>query len=80
MVYTDAGLDDQITNYGKAIRAKFNADTGFSPIKTYMNYGHGDESLATLYGQSKLKTLAAAKKKYDPSGVFNAYHALPTSA
>lgn len=78
MAYNDASIDNAITNYSMAIRAKFQADTGFPTLKTYMNYGRGDEPISVLYGQSKLQTLGVAKKKYDPSGVFNAYHAIPT--
>lgn len=77
MAYNDASIDNAITNYSMAIRAKFQANTGFPTLKTYMNYGRGDEPIAVLYGQSKLQTLGVTKKKYDPSGVFNAYHAIP---
>jgi len=54
--------------------------SGYPITHVYQNYAHGDEPLSQLYGRDKWrqKRLTELKNKFDPKGVFNAYHAIPS--
>ena len=54
------------------------AQTG-GKLRTWVGFSNGDESLESIFSKENLPRLAALKKEYDPHGLFNAYHPLPTS-
>ncbi|KAK8108235.1 uncharacterized protein PG998_010248 [Apiospora kogelbergensis] len=64
---------------GRDVRAALAATSGYGNLTVYVNYAWGDESLESIYGAKKLPRLARLKAQYDPSNVFQFYHALPTS-
>lgn len=51
---------------------------GTNDLITYVGFSHGNEPLESIYSKENLPRLAALKKEIDPSGLFNAYHPLPT--
>ncbi|RYP12518.1 hypothetical protein DL765_007280 [Monosporascus sp. GIB2] len=55
--------------------------SGYDTVAVYQNYGHGDEAPSILYGSDEWRheRLTALKNSYDPQGVFNAYHPIPTA-
>jgi FAD/FMN-containing dehydrogenase len=81
--YDEASLDAVASDFGERARAFMHRNNGFLDRKPrcYINYGHGDESLEELYGHDewRLQRLKTLKKKYDPTGVFSAYHPIPTA-
>ena len=77
--YTDSSLDNAINGYAEQIRDIVAKTAGTNGLEVYVSYSHGDESIETLYSAAKLPRLAGLKKQYDPSGLFDAYHPLPTS-
>ncbi|KAJ6013601.1 FAD-binding domain-containing protein [Penicillium herquei] len=61
------------------LRAIISDTAGTDGLKAYVGFSHGDEPLESIFAADKLPHLAALKKQYDPEGLFNAYHPLPTS-
>lgn len=55
------------------------ATAGTDGLAVYIGFSNGDEPIEAIWSKQHLPRLAALKKKYDPSGLFNAYHPLPTS-
>lgn len=55
--------------------------SGYDSWIVYQNYGHGDEPPSILYGTEEWRheRLTTLKDQYDPKGVFNAYHAVPST-
>lgn len=51
---------------------------GTKGLQAYIGFSHGDETLESDWSKEKLPRLAALEKRYDPSGIFNAYRPLPT--
>ncbi|KFA46213.1 hypothetical protein S40293_07182 [Stachybotrys chartarum IBT 40293] len=53
--------------------------SGYDELHVYQNYANDDEPLSALYGfdDARHKRLTALKKKYDPRGHFDGYHAIP---
>ena len=45
------------------------------PLRAYLNYGFGDETLTELYGDEpwRVPRLRALKKQYDPENRFGFY-------
>lgn len=70
---TDATVDD----YGKKFRQTLLDTAGTKGLECYVGFSHGDEPLESIFSREKLPQLAALKKKYDPCGLFNAFHPLP---
>ncbi|KAI1261812.1 FAD binding domain-containing protein [Xylariaceae sp. FL1019] len=68
--YDDSSLDAEAAKFGNKVRDLLRSTSGLPRNQTYVNFAHGDEPLAEVYGDSlaRLKTL---KKKYDPTNVFN---------
>jgi hypothetical protein len=62
-----------------AIREDFAAHSGYDGLASYMNFGHGDETLEQIYSPRKLPRLAALKNQYDPENRFKFQFPLPTS-
>ncbi|KAI1817111.1 hypothetical protein GGS20DRAFT_99458 [Poronia punctata] len=76
IIMVDAGeAGDKV---GAELRGDFVATSGYPDLAVYVNYVHGDESLAQVYGKAQLPKLAALKKKWDPNNVFGFSNALPT--
>lgn len=57
----------------KNARNEFQTTAGTSELSIYVNYAHGDEGPAVLYGDN-LSRLQQLKKKWDPNGRFNSYN------
>ncbi|KAF2832646.1 FAD-binding domain-containing protein [Ophiobolus disseminans] len=74
--YEDPSLESDVNKFAKELRQSFDSASGFDTPKVYVNYGHGDESQETLFGQRKLTRLRALKKRFDSRGVFSFYHPL----
>ncbi|KAL9116359.1 MAG: hypothetical protein Q9187_007117 [Circinaria calcarea] len=55
--------------------------SGYDRMVIYQNYAHDDEPLSALYGYEEWhhEHLSALKRKYDPHGCFNGYHAVPAN-
>ncbi|KAI9780497.1 MAG: hypothetical protein M1816_002836 [Peltula sp. TS41687] len=77
--YTDASTDDDVTGYPRRMRDALVHTAGTNGLEIYVGYSHGDETLEQLYSKKKLPRLAVLKKTIDPSGLFNAYHPVPTA-
>ncbi|KAL2167886.1 hypothetical protein VTG60DRAFT_673 [Thermothelomyces hinnuleus] len=74
--------DSDIEHYPQRIRAALAKTSGMDGpdgLAAYINFSNGDEPIESIYSKKHLPRLAALKKKYDPHGLFNAYHPLPTS-
>lgn len=73
-------LRDVGDSFARGMRETWIASSGYTEKggTIYINYAHGDESLETRYGASKLPRLAKLKK-WDPSNVFAYSNALPIS-
>lgn len=71
---TDADVDYLPERMRDAIVAT--ADT--NGLAIYVGYSSGDEPIEAIWSKKHLARLAVLKKQYDPSGLFNAYHPLPT--
>lgn len=52
---------------------------GTDGLAVYVGFSNGDEPIESIFSKEHLPRLAALKKEYDPEGLFNAYHPLPTS-
>ncbi|PVH94492.1 FAD-binding domain-containing protein [Periconia macrospinosa] len=74
--YEDRSLESQVTKFAEDLRDSFVPTSGFATPKVYVNYGHGDESRETLFGERKLQRLRALKKRFDSHNVFSLYHPL----
>ena len=83
MEYEDDSVAEAADTWAKKWRDHFRQPdvSGYDRWFTYQNYGHGDEPPSVLYGRAKWRhqKLTALKNAYDPQGVFNAFHAVPTS-
>ncbi|KAI1161563.1 hypothetical protein F5B18DRAFT_627380 [Nemania serpens] len=81
--WTDDSVAKIGNNWAQKWRAVLNKPqtNGYDTVAVYQNYGHGDEAPSILYGTEKWrqKKLTALKNAYDPRGVFNAYHAIPST-
>ncbi|KAK9425261.1 putative FAD-binding PCMH-type domain-containing protein [Seiridium unicorne] len=60
------------------LRNEWVKTSGYPELTVYLNYAHGDEKLWQIYGRDKLPTLAALKKKWDPTNVFGFNNPIPT--
>ncbi|KAJ5427185.1 FAD-binding domain-containing protein [Penicillium sp. CMV-2018d] len=79
IVYSDNTSTDATVKYAPQKLRSVIADTaGTDGLKAYVGFSHGDEPLESIFATDKLPHLAALKKQYDPEGLFNAYHPLPT--
>ena len=76
--YSDESLDDETTGYPRRMRDALVPTAGTDGLEVYVNYSSGDETLEQLYSKEKLPRLAALKNAIDPSGLFNAYHPVPS--
>ncbi|KAJ8120853.1 hypothetical protein ONZ43_g2543 [Nemania bipapillata] len=63
--YTSPSIDAAAIAWGQQVRSYWAASAGTSCTSSYVNFAHGDESLAQIYGSS-LGQLKQLKKKYDP--------------
>jgi FAD/FMN-containing dehydrogenase len=67
-----------IDNLPKKIRSAISDTAGTNGLAAYVGFSNGDEKLESLFSAEHMPRLAALKKRYDPDGLFNAYHPLPT--
>ena len=81
MTYTDPSVADPADKWALQWRDHFAQPkvSGYDKIVIYQNYAHDDEPLSALYGYEKWRheRLSTLKRKYDPHGLFNGYHAVP---
>lgn len=78
MMYNDDTTTDESIGYPAQMRETMASTAGTNGFEVYVSYSHGDETVEQLYSAANLPRLAALKKEIDPSGLFNAYHPLPT--
>lgn len=71
--------DASIEYLPEKMRSTIASTAGTDGLQVYIGFSNGDEPVESVFGKEKLPRLAALKKKYDPDGLFNAYHPLPTS-
>ncbi|KAI1412820.1 hypothetical protein F5Y13DRAFT_199678 [Hypoxylon sp. FL1857] len=79
IVYGNNTNDAAIEYLPQRIRATIADSAGTGGLTTYLGFSRGDEPLESLFSAEHLPLLSALKKEYDPQGLFNAYHPLPTS-
>lgn len=70
-------LDEAVDSFLVDARKKFTVTSGYDNLTMYNNYGHGDESAATLYSSRKLGRLIRLKRKWDPKQQFSFNNPLP---
>lgn len=63
---------------GPQLRSSLARAGGYDDDAVYVSYSHGDEKLEQIYGTRKLPRLAALKKLWDPTNVFDYNITLPT--
>ncbi|KAG9511558.1 hypothetical protein KCV07_g10092, partial [Aureobasidium melanogenum] len=79
ITFSDNTSTDATTgNYYAKWRDTIVHTAGTEGLQAYIGFSHGDEPLESNWSREKLPRLAALKKRYDPSGMFNAYRPLPT--
>jgi hypothetical protein len=64
---------------GRELRDSWVKTSGYPELSIYVNYAHGDEELAQIYGRDKLPRLASLKKTWDPNNIFGYNNALPVT-
>ncbi|KMU86345.1 hypothetical protein CIHG_04134 [Coccidioides immitis H538.4] len=81
MAYTDNTIADAADDWARGWRDTISSPdvSGYEQMVQYQNYAHGDEPLSALYGYAKWRhaLLTGLKRRYDPHGFFNGYHAVP---
>ena len=81
MTYSDRSVADAADAWAMQWRDHFGQPevSGYDKLVIYQNYAHGDEPLSALYGHElwRHERLSALKRKYDPHGLFDGYHAVP---
>lgn len=79
--YPDETLDAVVDEWLRHATGILHATGGFATPAVYVNHAQGDEGLAAVYGDEewRLQKLKALKRRYDPKGVFNAYHPIPSA-
>lgn len=63
---------------GPQLRSSLARAGGYDDDAVYVSYSQGDEKLEQIYGTRKLPRLAALKKLWDPTNVFDYNVTLPT--
>ncbi|KAL8991190.1 MAG: hypothetical protein Q9177_000338 [Variospora cf. flavescens] len=77
-IYPNNGtLDEAVDSFLVDARKKFTVTSGYDNLTMYNNYGHGDESAATLYSSRKLRRLIRLKREWDPKQQFSFNNPLP---
>ncbi|RYP34669.1 hypothetical protein DL768_011046 [Monosporascus sp. mg162] len=78
--YTDTSLEPVADAWVRGWRERMidPEHSGYDQQATYVNYGHGDESLEAMYGYEpwRLERLRNLKRRYDPHGFFNHYNSV----
>jgi hypothetical protein len=81
MTYEQDSAADAVNAFGIKWRDIFAQPrvSGYDRMYVYQNYANKDEPLKSIYGYDswRHRRLTDLKNKYDPLGVFNAYHAIP---
>lgn len=72
-------FEEPVNSFGRSVRDELQITSGYDTPAVYVNYAHGDETLADRYGAKKLDRLIGLKKKWDPKNIFGFNNALPTS-
>lgn len=83
MTYTDDSVAEDADAWALRWRDHFAQPqvSGYGRMVIYQNYAHDDEPPSALYGYERWRheRLSALKRKYDPKGLFNGYHAVPAN-
>lgn len=74
----DSSAPKAVAELGPQIRANLCKAGGYPDVSVYVSYSQGDETLEQVYGRRNLPRLAALKKAWDPSNVFDYSFTLPT--
>ncbi|KAL4405425.1 hypothetical protein CABS03_13607 [Colletotrichum abscissum] len=81
--YTDDSVADAVNNFFAEWRDKFAepSSSGYDKLYVYQNYANEDEPLSALYGYNEWRheRLTSLKNKFDPRGLFNGYHPVPSN-
>lgn len=72
------GTDASIANLPQQLRETIARSAGTDGLNVYVGFSNGDEPLEAVFSRENLPRLANTKREYDPEGLFNAYHPLPT--
>ncbi|KAI1129659.1 FAD-binding domain-containing protein [Nemania abortiva] len=70
MQWQDPSVAAASNALGNQLRRTVAATSGYDGLAVYVNYAHGDETPAQVYGVSKLPRLRALKETWDPSNIF----------
>ncbi|KAL9593409.1 MAG: hypothetical protein Q9219_007565 [cf. Caloplaca sp. 3 TL-2023] len=73
--YSDSSLDVVANAFGARTRDLMYSTDGLRRNSTYINFAHGDELLATVYGDD-LTRLQTLKKRFDPQNRFDQWFPL----
>lgn len=68
--YYDASLESEALAFGTKLRDMWRKTDGLESPAAYINFAHGDESLAEIYGEN-VDRLKSIKAKVDPKNVFS---------
>jgi fumiquinazoline A oxidase len=79
-MHTDRALDEKVDAFMRSLRTRLSATSGFQELRAYINYAHGDEEPAALYGASNIPRLSALKRIWDPSNLFGKGCPIPLSS
>ncbi|KAI1770585.1 hypothetical protein F4818DRAFT_446201 [Hypoxylon cercidicola] len=83
VTYSEDAVADAADSWALEMRNKFAQPevSGYDKLQIYQNYAHGDEPLSALYGYEEWRheCLTRLKNNYDPHGLFNGFHAIPTN-
>ncbi|KAF3916570.1 hypothetical protein ABW20_dc0102759 [Dactylellina cionopaga] len=77
--YDDPAIDKDAEKLGSFAREQWWSTSGHHRDHAYINFGRGDESLETIYGESwRVRKLTTIKSEWDPKGRFGQYFPIPT--
>lgn len=83
MTYSDTSAIDAANAWALQWRDHFAQPevSGYDKLFVYQNYANEDEPPSAIYGYEEWrhKRLSGLKRKYDPHGLFNGYHAVPAN-
>ncbi|PLB52594.1 FAD-binding domain-containing protein [Aspergillus steynii IBT 23096] len=68
--YYDAGLESEALAFGTKLRELWRKTDGLDAPAAYINFAHGDESSAEIYGEN-VDRLKSIKATVDPENVFS---------
>lgn len=78
-MYNDVGLDGPAAEWLRGSAEVLHAQSGFAKPAVYMNYANGWEGTGASYGYEewRVEKLRELKRRWDPEGMFSAFHPIP---